>query len=65
MKKDFYPDMKKPVRLEENEGASIEVHLLHRKFEQEAGRKEGNRGTVSMEKIRQTFMNNLQSKRFV
>jgi len=33
MKKDYYPDMKKPAaKLNDNEGANIEVHLLQRKF---------------------------------
>ena len=68
MKKDFYPDMKKPaVKADDNEGANIEIHLLHRKFEQDVAKKvEANgRGTVNMDRMRQTFMNNIQSKRFM
>lgn len=68
MKKDYYPDMKKPtVKNDDNEGANIEVHLLHRKFEQDVAKKveENGGGTLNVDRMRQTFMNNPQSKRFV
>ena len=66
LKKEFYPDTAKARIKQEDESANIEVHLLQRKFDNEVVKKvdAANRGTANMNHLRQTFLNNIQSKRF-
>ena len=39
MKREYYPDTQKNQIKEEDESANVEVHLLHRKFEQQLAKK--------------------------
>lgn len=69
IKRDYYPDGSRKSRAvkKDDDDTSIEVHLLHRKFEQEMVKKAevgGRQASRRIEKIRETFMMNLQSKRF-
>lgn len=69
MKREFYPDTSRRSRAvkKNEEDNSIEVHLLHRKFDQEMIKNAqvgGRQASRRIEKIRDTFMMNLQSKRF-
>lgn len=70
-KREFYQQASRKsraaARIEEDESANIEVHLMQRKFEQQIG-KRGQVGSRQeskrMNQLRETFLMNIQSKRF-
>lgn len=65
IKKDFYPDTAKAKAAVDDESSNIEVVLLQRKFDNDLAKKNDgtNRGTVNMNRLRETFLN-IQSKRY-
>lgn len=70
-KREFYQEAARKSRMaarrEDDESANIEVHLLQRKFEQEIGKRVdvgGRQESKRMNNLRETFLMNIQSKRF-
>ena len=55
------------VKQEADESGNIEVHLLQRKFDQDLAKKvdRNSRSSRNLGKLRETFMNSIQSKRFM